>query len=410
MEKNRWVLLAVSICANLCIGSAYAWSVFSKPLQANFGWTATEVNLAYSICLGMIPLAMIVAGKLQDRYGPKWVIFGGGVLFGIAAILVSFITSLSGLYLTYGLMGGIGIGCVYGCTIPNTTKWFPDKRGLAGGLIAGGFGIGAVIFGPVSAALISNIGVLSTFRYEGMIYILVVGLAALYITAPPAGYKPAGWNPPEPASGAASTGAVNLSPGEMLKTPIFWVLFGMYTLACFAGLMIIGHASPIGQEKVGLTAAVAAGAVAFLSLGNTLGRVFWGFVSDKIGRFGTLMIMYSLSAIALFGLVGASTYGLYVVSIMGVAACFGGFFGIFPALTADNFGLKNLGVNYGVLFVSYGIAGTFAPTLAAYLKESSGGDYTTAFFIAIGANVVGIILTVLYKNMTKKDADIGIAA
>lgn len=400
MEKNRWVLLTVSICANLCIGSAYAWSVFSKPLQATFGWTATEVNLAYSICLGMIPLAMIVAGKLQDKYGPKWVVFGGGVLFGIAAILVSFTTSLPWLYLTYGLMGGIGIGCVYGCTIPNTTKWFPDKRGLAGGLIAGGFGIGAVIFGPVSAALISSIGVLNTFRYEGIIYIIVVGLAALYISAPPAGYKPPGWNPPAPAPGA-STSAVNLSPVEMFKTPIFWILFSMYTLACFAGLMIIGHASPIGQEKVGLTAAVAAGAVAFLSLGNTLGRVFWGFVSDKIGRFGTLIIMYSLSAVALFALIGASTYGLYVVSIMGVAACFGGFFGIFPALTADNFGVKNLGVNYGILFVSYSIAGTIAPTLAAYLKESSGGDYTLGLTIAIGVNVVGILLTLLYRNVTK---------
>lgn len=400
-EKNRWLLLTVSICANLCIGSAYAWSVFSKPLQSTFNWTATEVNIAYSICLGMIPLAMIVAGKLQDKYGPRWVIFAGGVLFGTATFLVSFTSSLPWLYLTYGLMGGMGIGFVYGCTIPNTTKWFPDKRGLAGGLIAGGFGIGAVIFGPVSAALINSIGILSAFRYEGIVYIIVVGLAAQYITAPPAGYKPAGWEPPAPAPGAASTEAVNLTPGEMLKTPMFWVLFSMYTLACFGGLMIIGHASPIGQEKVGLTAAVAAGAVAFLSLGNTLGRVFWGFVSDKIGRFTTLLIMYSLSAVALFGLISAATYGLFVVTIMLVAACFGGFFGIFPALTADNFGLKNLGVNYGVIFVSYGIAGIIAPTLAAYLKEASGGDYTLPLTIAIGVNAAGILLTLLYKNMSK---------
>ncbi|HHU53719.1 MAG TPA: OFA family MFS transporter [Clostridiaceae bacterium] len=401
MKKNRWLLLAASIVANLCIGSAYAWSVFSLPLQQEFGWTATQVNIAYSICLGMIPLAMILAGKLQDKHGPKWVVFAGGVLFGIGTFLVSFTSSITWLYLTYGLLGGTGIGFVYGSTIPNTTKWFPDKRGLAGGLIAGGFGIGAVIFGPLSAGLIEKIGILSTFRYEGIAYIIIVGIVSQYITSPPKGYKPEGWEPPAPAPGVAGKVTEDLTPGQMFGTPIFWVLFAMYTLACFAGLMIIGNASPIGQEQVGLTAAAAAGAVGFLSLGNTLGRVFWGWVSDMIGRFATLLIMYSISAVALFGLIKASTYWPFVISVMAVAACFGGFFGIFPALTADNFGLKNLGVNYGVLFVSYGLAGVIAPTLAAYLKEASGGEYALPLTIALIVNIVGILLSVIYKKMSE---------
>lgn len=400
MKKNRWLLLAASIIANLCIGSAYAWSVFSLPLRELFNWSATEVNVAYSICLGMIPLAMIVAGKLQDKYGPRWVIFAGGCIFGIGTFLASFTSSLTWLYLTYGFLGGAGIGFVYGSTIPNTTKWFPDKRGLAGGLIAGGFGIGAVIFGPLSAALISNIGILSTFRYEGIAYIIIVGIVAQYITAPPAGYKPDGWEPPAPALGVAPKVIADLAPAQMIKTPIFWVLFAMYTLACFAGLMIIGNASPIGQEQVGLSAAAAAGAVGFLSLGNTLGRVFWGWVSDMLGRFITLLIMYTISAIALFGLISATSYWPFVITVMAVAACFGGFFGIFPALTADNFGLKNLGVNYGVLFVSYGLAGIIAPTLAAYLKEAAGGSYALPLTIALVVNLVGVALSLLYKKMS----------
>lgn len=400
MKKNRWLLLAASIIANLCIGSAYAWSVFSLPLRELFNWSATEVNVAYSICLGMIPLAMIVAGKLQDKYGPRWVIFAGGCIFGIGTFLASFTSSLTWLYLTYGFLGGAGIGFVYGSTIPNTTKWFPDKRGLAGGLIAGGFGIGAVIFGPLSAALISNIGILSTFRYEGIAYIIIVGIVAQYITAPPAGYKPDGWEPPAPALGVAPKVIADLAPAQMIKTPIFWVLFAMYTLACFAGLMIIGNASPIGQEQVGLSAAAAAGAVGFLSLGNTLGRVFWGWVSDMLGRFTTLLIMYTISAIALFGLISATSYWPFVITVMAVAACFGGFFGIFPALTADNFGLKNLGVNYGVLFVSYGLAGIIAPTLAAYLKEAAGGSYALPLTIALVVNLVGVALSLLYKKMS----------
>lgn len=402
--NNRWLLLAASIVANLCIGSAYAWSVFSKPLQEEFGWSATQVSIAYSICLGMIPLAMIVAGKLQDKYGPRWVIFAGGVLFGVGTFLVSFTTSLTWLYLTYGLLGGAGIGFVYGSTIPNTTKWFPDKRGLAGGLIAGGFGIGAVIFGPLSASLIANIGILTTFRYEGLAYIVIVGIVAQFISAPPQGYKPEGWEPPAPAPGVAAKVTVDLAPGQMMKTPIFWVLFAMYTLACFAGLMIIGNASLIGQEQVGLTAAAAAGAVGFLSLANTLGRVFWGWVSDMLGRFMTLLIMYAISAAGLFGLISAGTYWPFVVSVMAVAACFGGFFGIFPALTADNFGLKNLGVNYGVLFVSYGLAGVIAPTLAAYLKTASGGSYALPLTIALGVNIAGILLSLLYRKMSAPKA------
>lgn len=404
MKKNRWLLLAASIIANLCIGSAYAWSVFSRPLQEQFGWSATQVNVAYSICLGMIPLAMIVAGKLQDKYGPRWVIFAGGLIFGIGTFLVSFTSNIAWLYLTYGLLGGAGIGFVYGSTIPNTTKWFPDKRGLAGGLIAGGFGIGAVIFGPLSASLIASIGILSTFRYEGIAYIIIVGIVSQYISAPPKGYKPEGWEPPAPAPGVASKPVVDMTPGQMLRTPIFWVLFAMYTLACFAGLMIIGNASPIGQEQVGLTAAAAAGAVGFLSLGNTLGRVFWGWVSDMIGRFAALLVMYGISAVALFGLINAGTYWPFVIAVMAIAACFGGFFGIFPALTADNFGLKNLGVNYGVLFVSYGLAGVIAPTLAAYLKEASGGDYALPLTIALVVNIVGVLLAILYKKMSAPKA------
>ncbi|HHT25535.1 MAG TPA: OFA family MFS transporter [Clostridiaceae bacterium] len=400
MKKNRWLLLAASIVANLCTGSAYAWSVFSLPLQEKFGWTATQVNLAYSIYLGMIPFAVIIAGKLQDKFGPRWVIFAGGLIFGIGTFLLSFTSTTIWLYFTYGILGGIGIGFIYGSTIPNTTKWFPDKKGLAGGIITGGFGIGAMIFGPLSASLIERIGILATFRYEGIAYLIIIGIVSQYITAPPKGYKPEGWEPPAPAPGVVSTAAVDLTPGQMLRTPIFWILFAMYTLACFAGLMIIGNASPIGQEQVGMSAAAAAGAVGFLSLGNTLGRVFWGWVSDVIGRFASLLIMYSISAVALFGLINASTYWPFIISVMIVAACFGGFFGIFPALTADNFGLNNLGVNYGVLFISYGIAGVIAPTLAAYLKEASGGGYSLPLTIALVVNILGALLTVVYKKMS----------
>jgi len=281
-HQNRWLVLAASVLANLCIGSAYAWSVFQKPLITMFGWTTTQASLAFTLSLSLVPLAMIVAGRIQDQKGPRMVIFTGGLIFGLGIFLTGFTSNLTILYLTYGLLGGVGIGIIYGCTVPNTVKWFPDKRGLSGGLIAGGFGMGSVICAPLSVKLISNLGVLTTFKIEGIAYAIIVCLASMFILAPKPGYKPAGWEPPVLAAGTAP--AVNLTTGEMVRTARFWILWTMYTIGCVAGLMIIGHASPIGQEKIGLTPEVAAGAVAFLGLANTCGRMFWGAVSDKIGR------------------------------------------------------------------------------------------------------------------------------
>lgn len=402
-HQNRWLMLICSVVANLCIGSAYAWSVFAKPLIKLFGFTATQTSLAFTISLAMIPFAMIVAGKIQDTKGPRWVIFTGGLVFGGAIFLAGLTSSLTVLYLTYGIMGGIGIGIIYGCTIPNTVKWFPDKRGMAGGLMAGGFGMGAVVFGPSSASLIASYGVLATFRLEGIIYAIVVCVAALFIIAPPAGYKPAGWEPPAPT--AATPSAVSLTPSEMVKTGKFWVLFAMYIIGCLGGLMVIGHASPIGQEKIGLSPAVAAGALAFLGLANTLGRMFWGAVSDKIGRYNALILMYITSGGMLLLLNSATGYTLFVVSIMGIALAFGGFMGIFPSITADNFGTKYLGINYGVMFIAYGTAGVAGPFIASYVRSSS-GNYSLSFIIATGAAVVGILLTFLIKSMMKKQSSI----
>lgn len=404
-HQNRWLVLAASVLANLCIGSAYAWSVFQKPLISLFGWSTTQASLAFTLSLSLVPFAMIVAGKIQDKRGPRVVILIGGLIFGLGIFLTGFSTSILTLYLTYGVLGGVGIGVIYGCTIPNTVKWFPDKRGLSGGLIAGGFGMGSVVFGPLSAKLIANpsVGVLATFKIEGIIYCIVVVLASLFIVAPQAGHKPAGWEPPVPTVGSAPSG-INLSAGEMLKTVQFWILWSMYTIGCVAGLMIIGHASPIAQEKIGLSPEVAAGAVAFLGLANTLGRMFWGAISDRIGRYNALILMYMVSGGMMLFLNAASNYWMFVIAIMGIALAFGGFMGIFPSLTADNFGTAHLGTNYGVMFIAYGLAAFVGPRLAATVKQSSGGDYSLAFLITSAMSVAGVLLALYIRASRKKVA------
>jgi len=363
-----------------------------------FGFGTSQANLAYTISLSMIPLTMIVSGKLQAKIGCRYTLALGSIIFGTGMFLAGYTNGIAILYITYGFLGGAGIGLVYGCTVPNAVKWFPDKRGLAGGVIAGGFGFGAVLFAPLSANLIASIGVLSTFRIEGIAFVIVVILASLLVSPPPTGYVPAGWTPPAQAAGRE---VENYTTGGMLKKFKFWILWVMYTIGCVAGLMIIGHASPIGQERAGITPEAAASAVALLGIANTSGRLLWGAISDWIGRYRSLMIMYALTGVSLLLLNSAGSYWTFIISVMGVALCFGGVLGVFPSITADNFGTQHLGINYGVMFSAFGIAAFVGPRLAADIRESS-GDYSLAFIIASCLSVAGILLTVLISITSKR--------
>lgn len=398
--QNRWIILAASVVINLCIGSAYAWSVFQTPFIEQFGWSTADASLAFTLSLSLVPFAMIVAGRFMDVRGPKIVAFTGGIIFSVGMFLTSFTNSLTILYLTYGILGGWGIGTVYSVTVSNTVKWFPDKRGLAGGFTAAGFGLGAVLFAPVAVSLVGSFGVLTTFKILGVFHLVVILATSLLLSAPTAGWKPEGWNPPQPAGGS---GIEDYTSKQMLKTPDFYLLWAMYTIGCVSGLMIIGHASSIGQEVIGLTPQVAAVAVSFLGLANTFGRMFWGTISDKLGRYITLVLMYLTSGIMLLILNIAQDFTLFVVGVCGIALGFGGFLGIFPSVTADKFGAKYLSVNYGIIFTAYGLAAFIGPRLAAVVKESSGGDYGLAFIIASVMNVVGIIFTLIIANKIKKE-------
>jgi OFA family oxalate/formate antiporter-like MFS transporter len=399
-KVNRWVVLFSSVLINLCIGSAYAWSVFQKPLIAMFKWSTSQASLAFTLSLSLVPLAMIVAGKVQDQKGPRMVITAGGVIFGAGIIAAGFTESLGFLYLTYGVLGGLGIGTIYACTVANTVKFFPDKRGLASGLVAAGFGSGAVLIAPLATALIQNYGVLSTFKILGVGYLIAIIIAAQFVKTAPVGYKPEGWEPPAPS--AKTISGIDKNWKEMLADPIFYVLWGMYTIGCISGLMIIGHASPIGQEMVKLTPQMAALAVSILALANTGGRIFWGWVSDKIGRYAAVMGMFVVSAAMMFILDSISSFIPFVLVIGAVGLSFGGFLGIFPSITADMFGPKNLGMNYGIMFTAYGAAAYIGPRLAARVKELNNGDYSQAFLIAAGLCLVGLGLTFLAQYKKKR--------
>lgn len=381
MKSHRWTILIASMIINMCIGSAYAWSVFQNPLISMFGWSTSDTSLAFTLSLSLVPVAMIGAGRIQDRFGTQMVTMAGGIVFGLGLVLTSQITSLTGLYLSYGLLGGFGIGMIYTCMVGNTIKWFPDKKGLAGGLIAMGFGLGAIVFAPVGVMLIREFNVLVTFAIFGVVFSLIIIVASFFIKAP------------KNVNLSQSTVVdQSMTSHQMMKTPRFYLLWILYTIGCIGGLMIIGHASPIVQHKVGLSSQEAAFIVSFLGLSNSLGRVFWGTVSDRFGRMVTLTTTYLVAAVCLLALSMFTSLPIVVIAIGGIALCFGGYLGIMPSICAENFGSKHIGINYGLLFTAYGFAAFVGPRLASWIRDVNAGSYDVAFGVVMMMNVVGLLL------------------
>lgn len=435
-HHSRWRVVAGALVIQGSLGAVYIWSVFQTPLLAQFpGWSEPQVTLPAQLVIAILAVSVILGGRIQDRLGPRLVGSIGGLILGLGLILAGFThhfaagPALVWLVGTYAVIGGLGIGMAYVCPVATCVKWFPDKRGLITGLAVAGFGAGAFFFAPLARALIGGgnyelfgfalialpqIGVFNTFTVLGILFLTAVVLGAQLLRNPPPGYCPAGWTPPV-AAGQHPKGA-DFTPGEMLRTSSFWQLWITYLAGTTAGLMVIMKASPIWEtfslaaateapvslEHFSAISSAAAMAVAVLALFNAAGRILWGRVSDSLGRKQTLILMFVLSALTLFALDGMRAYPLYLLGVSLVALCFGGFLALYPAISADYFGTRHIGVNYGLLFTAYGSGGLLGPFLAAVLFETSGGieyqaldakgelltrifqlgEYTTALFTA----------------------------
>lgn len=388
--RNRWFILSACILINICLGAGYAWSVFQGPLMDLNGWSGSQASLAFSIYFSMGPIAMVLLGPLQDKYGPKWITFAGGLMIGLGMILTSTISNLYMLYITYGLITGLGVGATYGCTTATSLKLFPDKKGLAGGLAVAGYGSGALIFAPIARSLISGVGIQTTFRFLGIGMMIIICLGAMVLYLPQAS-----------KSQGLALAPNDKRPSEMLRSSEFWMLWIIYILGSISGLMIIGHASMIAQEHMNYSLSAATAIVMVVSIGNTFGRIFWGSISDKIGRFPTVNIMFLVAASGLLLLYLNIFSLLSVFGIIVIALCYGGFLGIFPGITSDTWGAKFNGSNYGYMFSACAVAGFIGPSMAASLKESS-GNYTLPFLIAIGLSFVGFVFMFYLRRKTAK--------
>lgn len=394
---NRWIVVVGALLIQLALGAVYIWSVFKEPLMDKFGWTPAATNLTFSISLLVFAVGTVVFGRLQDRIGPRWVATIGGLLLGLGLILASKTSSVGWLYFSFGILGGAGIGAGYVCPLATCIKWFPDKRGLISGLAVAGFGAGALIFTPVAKSLIASGGVLNTFAYLGIIFGICVILGAQLLTNPPPGYKPAGWNPPVQADKKASA---NYSTGEMIKTPQFYMIWISYLFGCAAGLMIIGNALPIAKAQ-GLGEALAASAIMTVSIFNAAGRLIWGGVSDKLGRTRTLTLVFLICGLTMMSLKLLSGPAILIgVSLVGF--CFGGYLAVYPTITADYFGTRNMGMNYGMVFMAYGIGAVLGPMLYDLLKSPAYDQLSTTPLMLSGLLcLVAMVLIFMVKPPKK---------
>jgi OFA family oxalate/formate antiporter-like MFS transporter len=393
MKTNRWGVAVAGVFLQVALGAVYAWSVFRVPLAKQFGWSISEVTLTFTISIFVLGVAAFFGGLWLNRKGPRIVALTGGFLYGAGVFLASFSDhKLWWLYLTYGVVGGTGVGLSYIVPVAVLVKWFPDRRGLITGVAVGGFGAGALVTAPLATRLIQSVGVLSTFAYLGVAFLLVTVASGYFMQNPPEGWKPEGWA--ATAAQATQRSTRDYTLGEALRTWQWWALWLLLFLNTSAGISIISQESPLFQELGRVSAVVAASMVGVASIGNALGRVFWAWASDSISRRATFAVMFLAQVVLFWALPSVNSAGGLTIVAFIVLMCYGGGFGTMPAFAADYFGSRNVGPIYGLMLTAWGFASAFGPLWIAYMRQAS-GTYGEALHVIAGGMAVSVVLPLI---------------
>ncbi len=429
---NRWSVVVGATSIQLALGAIYAWSVFTARLTdaaGSYAFTASQTAWVFSTGLATFATVMVLAGRILPRVGPRPLTIAGGLLLGGGYILGGlFGESFWIQLLSIGVVGGTGIGLAYVVPISVCVKWFPDKKGLITGLAVAGFGFGATIWVKLAGSWFGGLlnttslfglpGVQSVFVIYGIALAALILLGSLVMINPPDDYLPSGWAPPETENNDHE-GAVEFRARDMLRTPQFYMLWCVFMFAGISGLMVIYCIKLFGIDALEHHGVAGAGAItgtamAWYAIFNGVGRIAWGSVSDKIGRKTTITLMAALQGVTMlmtyhvfisFGMI----YGFIIAAAL-IGFNYGGAFALFPAITADYFGNKNVGSNYGWMFTAYGVAGLTGPLLAGYFKDAAQGSaqpavWMTPFIIAGGVCLLGAVIMAFTTRPTRVPPD-----
>ena len=392
--KFRWIVLGLGIAANLVQGVTYSGSVIAKPLLEMVNVPEAEIKAhwatLFSLGIVFLPLGMIIAGWLTDKKGPRVPIALGAITFATGLFLASIATSYAFLCFTFGFLISIGSGLAYGPVVASAVRWFPDRRGLASGLVVAAMGFGPVLIAPFCSTMLSYGFHISTILLcWGGIALIAMGAAA-FITSPPSNFQ--GTAKPDAKKTAPTTTIREVSWSGMIRTTDFWCLSLFFILGTMPGLMVISQANGILVSRGGFEPVVAGVLVGVLGVANALGRLLWGLISDYLGRTNTLAVMFVCSAVAMLVLPFAASSILLVAVMFAIGTVYGGYLGLFPSFCADSFGLKNMSLNYAVLFIAFAVSAMVGPRIYASLENPQ-----HAFFIAATLALLGAIGTVVYR-------------
>jgi MFS transporter, OFA family, oxalate/formate antiporter len=400
-KNHGWLVAFSGLGINLALGVLYTWSLFKAAIEKEFGWKGDQLNDPYALCCLVFAFAMILAGRCQDKFGPRVTASLGGLLVGAGMILISTTNSYATWLLGFGVLVGVGIGFGYSSATPPALKWFPPaKTGLVAGIVVAGFGLAPVYLAPTSQFLLGHFGLKKSMLIFGVAFTAIVcGLAQL-LKNPPTGFVAAPQN-----SSATNNAVTSSTPSEMLRSPVFYLLWLIYFVGAGAGLMVISSVSGMAKKSMGTSAFIA---VAIMAIGNAGGRIISGILSDKIGRRWTLMLVLSVQAALMFIAIpltaSKSTTPVLIVLLASLIGFnYGANLSLFPSLTKDFWGLKSFGVNYGILFTAWGVGGFVLSRLQQMLTVAAKGSFETSFTVAGAFLLGGAALTLFIKPPVKNN-------
>lgn len=398
-QRNRSVILSALFVNAFCCGGVYAWSVFSGSLAEYRNWDYGQVTLAYSLMSLMLSFFGIAGGKILDMFGPKKLMLAASVMWGAGWFLTGCAGQLWQLYLVFGVMTALGSGLAYNPSITTAVRWYPDRKGFASGLITGATGLSSLVVAPLANMLLERYNVSMAFRIVGAAFFVLMFSASLLTDTPEPGWAPEGYR--AEGKDVLSGAAADKNWKEMFGDRRFYLIWLAFLGGCVSGLMLIGHASTIGKEIAGINSAQAALLVGIMAVANFLGRMMMGALSDRIGRYQTIMISLASSTVGMVVLSQAKGFAVFVAALILMCVCFGGVLAVFPNIVSENFGLKNMGINYGIVFTAYGIAALIGPMTASAVKNAS-GSYNMAFIIAGVFAASAFVLVFIIHGMAKK--------
>lgn len=405
LSPNRWVIAIAAFCMQLALGAVYAWSVFLNPVISEYKVPRAQANFTFSVALLALGVTAGFGGYLNNRFGPRAIASVAGLIYGAGIILAGFSApNLFVLYLTYGIIGGIGLGLGYIVALTMLIKWFPDRRGFITGLAVAGFGGGAALTGPIAANfMLKPLGLNKTFVVLGIVYLVIVVGAAQFFRRAPDGYAPPNWTPVSRPQDIRSKRDYSLR--EALTSPRWYILWLTLALNVTAGAALISVASPLAQKFTLVSAGVASTLVVTISIFNGAGRLFWGWVSDFIGRPYTFLSLFVIQifCFALTPLI--RNFALLFIPASLIGLCYGGGFGTMPAFAADFFGPKNAGTIYGAMLTAWSAGGILGPLLIGAM------DYTTALYIIAGVMLLSCALPFIARaSVPREEPSVEVAA